>query len=112
MFYDWDNSHGLSLEEGATLFGDGLLYWLCPPARPGKSRASGSYARVLDVVAELDAERTGAVAGFGTTARLLAGVFNLSKGGAKARTEQAGNPTAIDQILPHRPRRRLLSPWW
>jgi hypothetical protein len=33
-----------------------------------------SYARVLEVVAELDFERAGAVTGFGTTARLLAGV--------------------------------------
>ena len=49
-----------------------------------------SYARVLDVVAKLDAEKAGAVAGFGTTARLLAGVLNLSKGEAKARAEQAG----------------------
>lgn len=49
-----------------------------------------SYARALEVVAELDAENTGAVAGFGTTARLLTGVLNLSKGEAKARAEQAG----------------------
>ncbi|MBV9140329.1 MAG: DUF222 domain-containing protein [Pseudonocardiales bacterium] len=49
-----------------------------------------SYARVLAVVAQLDAEKVGAVAGFGTTARLLAGVLNLSKGEATARVEQAG----------------------
>jgi hypothetical protein len=48
-----------------------------------------SYARVLSVVAELDAENAGAVAGFGSTARLLAGVLNLSRGEAKARVEQA-----------------------
>lgn len=49
-----------------------------------------SYARVLEVAAELEAERAGAVAGFGTTARLLAGVLNLSKGEARTRAEQAG----------------------
>jgi hypothetical protein len=42
------------------------------------------------VVAELDADEAAAIAGFGTTARLLAGVLNLSKGEAKARVEQAG----------------------
>jgi hypothetical protein len=49
-----------------------------------------SYSRVLGVVAELEAEKAGAVAGFGTTARLLAGVLNLSKSEAKARADQAG----------------------
>ncbi|MGH3943493.1 MAG: DUF222 domain-containing protein [Pseudonocardiaceae bacterium] len=49
-----------------------------------------SYARILEVVAELDAENAGAVSGFGTTGRLLAGVLNLSKSDAKTRTEQAG----------------------
>jgi hypothetical protein len=49
-----------------------------------------SYARILSVVAELDAENAGAVAGFGSTARLLAGVLNLSQAEAKARVEQAG----------------------
>jgi len=48
-----------------------------------------SYSRVLEVVAELDAERAGAVSGFGTTARLLAGVLNLSQGEAKSRADQA-----------------------
>lgn len=55
-----------------------------------------SYARVLSVVADLDAGNAGAVAGFGPTARLLAGVLNLSKGDAKARVEQAG------QLMPRR----------
>jgi hypothetical protein len=65
---------------------DGLLQVL----RDAEADFRRSYARVLDVVAELDAERAGAVAGFGTTARLLAGVLSLSKGEAKARAEQAG----------------------
>lgn len=65
---------------------DGLLQVL----RDAESDFRRSYARILDVVAELDAERAGAVAGFGTTARLLAGVLNLSKGESKARAEQAG----------------------
>lgn len=65
---------------------DGLLQVL----RDAETDFRRSYARVLDVVAELDAERAGAVAGFGTTARLLASVLNLSKGEAKARTKQAG----------------------
>ncbi|MGH3754233.1 MAG: DUF222 domain-containing protein [Pseudonocardiaceae bacterium] len=49
-----------------------------------------SYARVLDVVAELEEQRAGAAAGFGTTARLLTGVLNLPQGEAKARADQAG----------------------
>lgn len=65
---------------------DGLLDEL----RTAETDFRRSYARVLEVVAELDAERAGAVAGFGTTARLLAGVLNLSKGEGKARAEQAG----------------------
>ncbi len=64
---------------------DGLLEML----RDAETDFRRSYARVLDVVAELDAERAGAVAGFGTTARLLAGVLNLPKGEAKARADQA-----------------------
>ncbi|HVE96676.1 MAG TPA: DUF222 domain-containing protein [Pseudonocardiaceae bacterium] len=55
---------------------DGLLQVL----RDAESDFRRSYARVLDVVAELDAEK----------ARLLAGVLNLSKGEAKARAKQAG----------------------
>lgn len=65
---------------------DGLLEVL----REAEADFRRSYARVLEVVAELDAEKAGAVAGFGTTARLLAEVLNLSKGEAKARTDQAG----------------------
>jgi hypothetical protein len=65
---------------------DGLVQVL----RDAEADFRRSYARVLDVVAELDAERAGAVAGFGTTALLLAGVLNLSKSEAKARAEQAG----------------------
>ncbi|MDQ4011558.1 MAG: HNH endonuclease [Actinomycetota bacterium] len=65
---------------------DGLLEAL----RDAEADFRRSYARVLHVVAELDAEKAGAVTGFGTTARLLAGVLNLSKGEAKARAEQAG----------------------
>ena len=64
---------------------DGLLQAL----RDAETDFRRSYARVLNVVAELDAEKAGAVAGFGTTARLLAGVLNLSKGEANARAEQA-----------------------
>ncbi|HEX2290391.1 MAG TPA: hypothetical protein VHH53_09410 [Pseudonocardiaceae bacterium] len=57
---------------------DGLLQVL----RDAESDFRRSYARVLDVVAELDAERAGAVTGFGTTARLLAGALNPTKGEA------------------------------
>jgi hypothetical protein len=49
-----------------------------------------SYARVLSVVAELEAQQAGSITGFGTTARLVAGVLNLSTSEAKARIEQAG----------------------
>ncbi len=63
-----------------------------------------SYARVLDVVAELEEQKAGAVSGFGTTARLLTGVLNLSKSEAKARTDQAGLLTPrrslIGEVLP------------
>jgi hypothetical protein len=48
-----------------------------------------SYARVLQVTAELDQEKAGAAAGFGTTARLLAEVLNLSRSEARARVEHA-----------------------
>ena len=65
---------------------DGLLAVL----RDAEAEYRRSYSRVLDVVAELDTERAGAVAGFGTTAQLLAGVLNLSKAEATARAEQAG----------------------
>lgn len=62
-----------------------------------------SYARVLDVVAELE-QKAGAVSGFGTTARLLTGVLNLSKSEAKTRAEQAGLLTPrrslIGEVLP------------
>ena len=65
---------------------DGLLAVL----RDAEAEYRRSYSRVLDVVAESDTERAGAVAGFGTTAQLLAGVLNLSKAEATARAEQAG----------------------
>ncbi len=41
------------------------------------------------MVTELEAQQAGPVTGFGTTARLVAGVLNLSTGEAKARVEQA-----------------------
>ena len=41
------------------------------------------------MVAELTRENAGALTGFGSTARLVAGVLNLSTGEAKARVEQA-----------------------
>jgi hypothetical protein len=47
------------------------------------------YGRVLGVVAELEQENAGAATGFGTTARLLAGVLNLSTTEAHTRAEQA-----------------------
>lgn len=64
---------------------DGLLEML----RDAETGFRRSYVRVLEVVAELEEQKAGAVSGFGTTARLLAGVLNLSKGEAKARAEQA-----------------------
>src|SRR2546421_11048935 len=66
------------------------VHGLLDRLREAEADLRRSYARVLSVVAELDAENAGAVAGFGSTARLLAGGVNLSKGGAKARVEQAG----------------------
>jgi hypothetical protein len=66
------------------------VHGLLDRLREAEADLRRSYARVLSVVAELDAENAGAVAGFGSTARLLAGVLNLSKGEAKARVEQAG----------------------
>ena len=60
-----------------------------------------SYSRMLDVVGELEVENAGAAAGFGTTARLLAGVLNLSKGEARTRVEHSTNshaPVIIDLV--------------
>ncbi len=64
---------------------DGLLDKL----RDAEADWRRCYARVLGVVAALDQEKPGAVTGFSTTAQLLAGVLNLSKGEAGARAEQA-----------------------
>ncbi|MGH3812235.1 MAG: DUF222 domain-containing protein [Pseudonocardiaceae bacterium] len=64
---------------------DGLLEML----RDAETDFRRSYARILDVVAELEEQKAGAVSGFGTTARLLTGVLNLSKSEAKTRAEQA-----------------------
>ena len=64
---------------------DGLLGVL----RDAEAELRRSYSRMLGVVGELEEENAGAAAGFGTTARLLAGVLNLSRGEAKARVEQA-----------------------
>ncbi|MGH3936279.1 MAG: DUF222 domain-containing protein [Pseudonocardiaceae bacterium] len=74
-----------AVEDRAQARIDGSLQVL----RDAEADVRRSYARVLDVVAELDAQRAGAVAGFGTTARLLAGVLNLSTSEAKARAEHA-----------------------
>ncbi|MGH8571793.1 MAG: DUF222 domain-containing protein, partial [Gammaproteobacteria bacterium] len=62
--------------------------------REAEAELRRSYSRMLDVVAELDAENVAGVTGFGTTPRLLAGVLNLSKSEAKTRAEQAGLLTA------------------
>ena len=64
---------------------DGLLDAL----RDAEADFRQSYSRMLDVVGELEEENAGAAAGFGTTARLLAGVLNLSKGEARTRVEHA-----------------------
>jgi hypothetical protein len=64
---------------------DGLLEML----RDAETDFRRSYVRVLEVVAELEEQNAGALSGFGTTARLLAGALNLSKDEAKARAEQA-----------------------
>ncbi|MGH3930233.1 MAG: DUF222 domain-containing protein, partial [Pseudonocardiaceae bacterium] len=69
---------------------DGLLSSL----RAAETEYRQAYARVLDVVAELETERAGAVTGFGTTARLVAGVLNLSSGEARVRVEHAESLTA------------------
>jgi hypothetical protein len=76
-----------TVEEGCT---QARIHGLLGVLRDAEADFRRSYARVLEVVAELDAERAGAVAGFGTTARLLAGVLNLSKSAAKARADHAG----------------------
>ena len=66
------------------------VHGLLDELREAEADLRRSYAQVLSVVAQLDAENAGAIAGFGSTARLLAGVLNLSKGEANARVEQAG----------------------
>ncbi len=79
---------------------DGLLEML----RDAEADFRRSYARVLEVVAELEEQKAGAVTGFGTTARLLSGVLNLSKGEAKARADQSSLLTPrrslIGEVLP------------
>ncbi|MEO7193756.1 MAG: hypothetical protein ABIZ05_02885 [Pseudonocardiaceae bacterium] len=50
------------------------IHGLLQVLREAEADFRRSYARILSVVAELDAEKAGAIAGFGTTARLLAGV--------------------------------------
>jgi len=69
---------------------DGLLKSL----RAAEAEYRQAYTRVLDVVAELDTERAGAITGFGTTARLVSGVLNLSSGEARVRVEHAELLTA------------------
>ncbi len=69
---------------------EGLLESL----RAAEAEYRRGYARVLDLVAEVDAAKVGAAAGFGTTARLLAGVLNLSQGEARIRVEHAELLTA------------------
>jgi hypothetical protein len=49
------------------------MHGLLANLRAAEADFRRSYARVLSVVAELDAERAEAVAGFGSTARLLSG---------------------------------------
>ncbi|MGH3931865.1 MAG: DUF222 domain-containing protein, partial [Pseudonocardiaceae bacterium] len=69
---------------------DGLLASL----RAAETEYRQAYARVLDVVTELETERAGAITGFGTTARLVAEVLNLSQGEARVRVEHAELLTA------------------
>ncbi|MGH3913214.1 MAG: DUF222 domain-containing protein [Pseudonocardiaceae bacterium] len=79
---------------------DGLLDSL----RAAETEYRQSYARVLDLIAELEVERAGATSGFGTTARLVAGVLNLSSGEARVRAEHAELLTArrslTGEVLP------------
>jgi Domain of unknown function (DUF222)/HNH endonuclease len=65
------------------------VYGLLGVLRDTEADFRRSYSRVLGVVAELARENVGAVTGFGSTARLVAGVLNLSASEAKARVEQA-----------------------
>lgn len=66
------------------------VHGLLQVLRDAETELRRSYARMLDVVAELEAQQAGPLTGFGTTARLVAGVLNLSASEAKARVEQAG----------------------
>ncbi|MGH8922820.1 MAG: DUF222 domain-containing protein, partial [Actinomycetes bacterium] len=79
---------------------DGLLDSL----RAAEAEHRQSYARVLDLIAELEVEQAGAISGFGTTARLVAGVLNLSPGEARVRAEHAELLTArrslTGEVLP------------
>ncbi len=74
--------------------------------RVAEANLRQSYFRMLEVVAELDADKVAASTGFGTTARLLAGVLNLSKAEARTRAEHAEVLTArrslTGELLPAR----------
>jgi hypothetical protein len=48
-----------------------------------------THALMLDLVADIDSRGIAGRAGFGTTARLVAGMLHLSAGEARARVEQA-----------------------
>lgn len=65
------------------------IHGLLQVLRDAETDFRRSYARVLSVVAEVEAQKAGPVSGFGTTARLVAGVLNLSTSEAKTRVEQA-----------------------
>jgi hypothetical protein len=65
------------------------LHGLLQGLRDAEADFRRSYSRVLGVVAELTRENAGAATGFGSTARLLAGVLNLSTSEAKARAGHA-----------------------
>ncbi|MDT7712818.1 MAG: hypothetical protein QOG46_1507 [Pseudonocardiales bacterium] len=68
---------------------DARLDGLIGELRAAETQLRRSYARVLEATAKVEQEKVGAAAGFGSTARLLAGVLNLSKSEAKARADQA-----------------------
>ncbi|MGH3692782.1 MAG: DUF222 domain-containing protein [Pseudonocardiaceae bacterium] len=89
-------------ESVSVLHGQELLDALCGV----EVLARKTYAAMLELVAGVEATKVAAEQGFGTTARLLAAMLDLSAGQARARVREAEQlatrPTMTGEVLPAR----------